>query len=36
VGGNITGCRADLIVCDDVEVAGNSDTPGKRAELPSG
>jgi hypothetical protein len=33
VGGNITGCRADLIVCDDVEVAGNGDTPGKRAEL---
>jgi hypothetical protein len=33
VGGNITGCRTDLIVCDDVEVAGNSDTPGKRAEL---
>ena len=31
--GNITGARADLIVCDDVEVAGNCDTPGKRAEL---
>ncbi|WP_135467745.1 phage terminase large subunit [Crenalkalicoccus roseus] len=31
--GNITGARAELIVCDDVEVAGNCDTPGKRAEL---
>ncbi len=31
--GNITGARADLIICDDVEVAGNCDTPGKRAEL---
>ena len=31
--GNITGARADLIVCDDVEVAGNCDTPAKRAEL---
>jgi hypothetical protein len=31
--GNITGARADIIVCDDVEVAGNCDTPGKRAEL---
>ncbi|WP_156963497.1 phage terminase large subunit [Muricoccus aerilatus] len=33
IGGNITGARAELIVCDDVEVAGNCDTPGKRAEL---
>jgi hypothetical protein len=33
LGGNITGARADLIICDDVEVAGNSDTPGKREEL---
>lgn len=33
IGGNITGSRADVIVCDDVEVAGNCDTPGKRAEL---
>ncbi len=32
-GGNITGARAELVVCDDVEVAGNCDTPGKRAEL---
>jgi hypothetical protein len=31
--GNITGARAELIVCDDVEVAGNCDTPDKRAEL---
>ena len=33
IGGNITGARAELIICDDVEVAGNCDTPGKRAEL---
>lgn len=33
IGGNITGSRAELIVCDDVEVAGNCDTPGKREEL---
>ena len=33
LGGNITGARADLIVCDDVEVAGNCDTPAKRLEL---
>lgn len=33
LGGNITGARADLIICDDVEVAGNCDTPGKREEL---
>ncbi|TCZ55549.1 phage terminase large subunit [Roseicella aquatilis] len=31
--GNITGARADLIICDDVEVAGNCDTPAKREEL---
>lgn len=31
--GNITGARADLIICDDVEVPGNCDTPGKRHEL---
>lgn len=31
--GNVTGARADLIICDDVEVAGNCDTPAKRAEL---
>jgi hypothetical protein len=33
IGGNVTGARAELIVCDDVEVAGNCDTPGKREEL---
>jgi hypothetical protein len=33
IGGNITGARAEMIVCDDVEVAGNCDTPGKREEL---
>ncbi|WP_240791166.1 phage terminase large subunit [Roseomonas sp. AR75] len=33
IGGNITGARAELIVCDDVEVAGNCDTPAKREEL---
>lgn len=33
IGGNITGARADLVICDDVEVAGNCDTPAKRAEL---
>jgi hypothetical protein len=33
ISGNITGARAELIICDDVEVAGNCDTPGKRAEL---
>ena len=33
LGGNVTGARAELIVCDDVEVAGNCDTPGKREAL---
>lgn len=33
IGANITGARADVIVCDDVEVAGNCDTALKRAEL---
>ncbi|MBY0335682.1 MAG: phage terminase large subunit [Acetobacteraceae bacterium] len=31
--GNTTGARADLIICDDVEVAANCDTAVKRAEL---
>ncbi len=31
--GNFTGSRADLIIGDDVEVAGNCDTPAKREEL---
>ena len=33
ISGNITGARADVIICDDVEVAGNCDTPGKRDAL---
>lgn len=33
VGTNITGSRADLIICDDVEVPNTCDTPGKRADL---
>jgi len=33
IGANITGSRADVVLCDDVEVPGNSDTAGKRAEL---
>ena len=33
LGANITGCRADLIVCDDVEVPKTCDTPAKRADL---
>ena len=31
--GNITGARADLIVCDDVEVPNTCDTPQRREEL---
>lgn len=31
--GNITGCRADIVLCDDVEVPDTSDTPLKREEL---
>lgn len=33
IGGNITGSRADLVICDDVEVPKNSDTAHKRSEL---
>lgn len=33
LGANITGLRADLIICDDVEVPKNCDTPLKRQEL---
>lgn len=33
LGANITGSRADVIVCDDVEVPKTCDTPGKRADL---
>jgi len=31
--GNITGARADLIICDDVEVPKTCETPGKREKL---
>lgn len=31
--GNITGARADLIICDDVEVPNTCDTPARRTEL---
>jgi hypothetical protein len=31
--GNITGCRADIVLCDDVEVPATCDTPVKREEL---
>ncbi len=30
---NMTGCRADLIICDDVEVPKTSDTAAKRSEM---
>jgi len=33
IGGNITGSRADIVICDDVEVPKNSDSAHKRAEL---
>lgn len=33
VAANITGCRADLVICDDVEVPNTCDTDEKRAEL---
>lgn len=33
LGANITGCRADLIVCDDVEVPKTCETPTKRDDL---
>lgn len=33
LGANITGLRADLIICDDVEVPKNCDSPLKRQEL---
>lgn len=31
--GNLTGLRADLVICDDVEVPNTSDTPTKRADM---
>ncbi|MCF8495849.1 MAG: phage terminase large subunit [Alphaproteobacteria bacterium] len=33
VSSNITGSRADIIICDDVEVPGTCDTAAKRADL---
>jgi hypothetical protein len=33
IGANITGSRADLVICDDVEVPNTCATPNKRAEL---
>jgi hypothetical protein len=33
IDGNFTGSRADVVICDDVEVPGNSDTAAKRAAL---
>jgi hypothetical protein len=33
IGGNVTGSRADVLICDDVEVPGTSETPGKREAL---
>lgn len=33
IGSNITGSRADIVICDDVEVPGTSDTAEKRADL---
>lgn len=33
IGGNITGSRADVVICDDVEVPRNSDSATKRADL---
>lgn len=33
IGANVTGSRADVVICDDVEVPNTCDTPGKRADL---
>lgn len=33
VGANVTGSRADIIICDDVEVPNTCDTPAKRQDL---
>ena len=33
LGGNITGCRADIVLCDDVEVPGTAASNAKREEL---
>lgn len=31
--GNLTGCRADVVICDDTEVPNTCDTPAKREDL---
>ena len=33
IGANVTGSRADIVICDDVEVPNTCDTPSKREEL---
>ena len=33
LGGNITGSRAEIVICDDVEVPNTCDSPGRRADL---
>ena len=33
IGGNVTGSRADVVICDDVEVPNTCDTAGKRQDL---
>lgn len=33
IGGNVTGSRAELVICDDVEVPRSADSPAKRIEL---
>jgi hypothetical protein len=33
IGANVTGLRADIVICDDVEVPNTCDTAAKRAEL---
>ncbi|MEO1089170.1 MAG: phage terminase large subunit [Pseudomonadota bacterium] len=33
IGANLTGTRADVVICDDVEVPNTVDTPTKRADL---
>ena len=33
IGANVTGSRADIIICDDVEVPNTSDSPAKRQDL---
>lgn len=33
IGANVTGCRADIVICDDVEVPNTCDTAAKREDL---